>query len=46
MAANGYAYAIIGNAGTLAFYTKTAGAIPIEGSEPGVYRGRLQEPGN
>ena len=40
---NGYAYAIIGNAGAPAFYAKTAGAIPIEGSEPGVYRGRLQE---
>jgi ribosomal protein S18 acetylase RimI-like enzyme len=46
MAAHGYAYAIIGGAGTLTFYTKTVGAIPIKGSEPGVYRDRLQEPGS
>jgi GNAT superfamily N-acetyltransferase len=44
MAAHGYAYAIIGDAGSPAFYARTLGAIPIEGSEPGVYRDRLQEP--
>lgn len=46
MAAHGYAYAIIGSAGALAFYTKIVGAIPIAGSEPGVYGDRLQEPGH
>lgn len=34
----GYAYAIIGGAGPLAFYTKVVGAIPIPGSTPGIYR--------
>jgi GNAT superfamily N-acetyltransferase len=37
MAANGYAYAIIGSAGPADFYTKAVGAIPIEGSTPGIY---------
>jgi ribosomal protein S18 acetylase RimI-like enzyme len=46
MAAHGYVYAIIGSAGALAFYNKTVGAIPIEGSEPGAYGDRLQKPGN
>jgi hypothetical protein len=41
MAAEGYAYAIIGAAGPQAFYTKVVGASPIEGSEPGIYRGML-----
>lgn len=34
----GYAYAIIGGAGPVDFYSKTVGAIPIEGSSPGIYR--------
>ncbi len=41
MKAEGYAYAAIGWAGPTGFYAKTVGAIPIEGSEPGVYRGPL-----
>jgi GNAT superfamily N-acetyltransferase len=46
MAAQGYAYAIIGNAADLAFYTQTVGAIAVEGSEPGIYRDRLHGPGH
>lgn len=38
MAANGYAYAIIGGVGPVDFYTKTVGAVEIEGSSPGIYR--------
>jgi len=41
MYAQGYGYAIIGWAGPVDFYRRIAGAIPIEGSEPGLYRGRL-----
>ncbi len=41
MAAERYAYAIIGWAGTPEFYRTTVGASMIEGSEPGIYRGRL-----
>ena len=37
----GFGYAIIGGVGPAEFYTKTVGAIPIEGSEPGIYRGLL-----
>jgi len=37
----GFAYAIIGGVGPADFYTKAVGAIPIEGSEPGIYRGLL-----
>jgi GNAT superfamily N-acetyltransferase len=37
----GFGYAIIGGVGPADFYTKTVGAIPIEGSEPGIYRGLL-----
>lgn len=33
----GYAYGIIGSAGPLDFYNKTCGAVPIEGSSPGIY---------
>jgi predicted N-acetyltransferase YhbS len=43
MAANGYAYAIIGGAGPTDFFTKTAGATIIEGSSPGIYRDRLAD---
>jgi GNAT superfamily N-acetyltransferase len=41
MAAQGYAYAIIGGVGPAEFYAKTVGATLIEGSEPGIYRGML-----
>jgi hypothetical protein len=44
MAAEGYAYAIIGGVGPAAFYERAVGAIPIPGSEPGIYRGRLRPP--
>ena len=43
MAAQGYAYAIIGGVGPAEFYAKVAGATPIPGSEPGIY-GALLEP--
>ena len=38
MADAGYAYAIIGGAGPIAFFEKCAGAFPIPGSTPGIYR--------
>lgn len=38
--AQGYAYSIIGGVGPAAFYAKTVGAVPIEGSTPGIYAGR------
>ena len=41
MKAERYAYAIVGWAGVPEFYAKTVGAVPIAGSEPGVYRGPL-----
>jgi GNAT superfamily N-acetyltransferase len=41
MKAQRYAYAVIGWAGPTTFYAKTVGATLIEGSEPGVYRGKL-----
>lgn len=41
MRAEGYFYAIIGGAGPVEFYISTVGAIPIPGSDPGVYRGLL-----
>ena len=44
MAAQGYAYAIIGGAGPGEFFTRVAGAIPIEDSTPGIYRGLLRSP--
>ena len=37
----GYGYAIIGGVGPAEFYAKTVGAIAIEGSAPGIYRGLL-----
>ena len=33
----GYAYSIIGGVGPAEFYAKAAGAVPIEGSTPGIY---------
>lgn len=41
--AQGYAYAIIGWAGPVAFFQRTAGATLIVDSEPGFYRGMLRE---
>ena len=37
----GYVYAIIGGAGPVEYYAKTAGATLIEESEPGMYRDLL-----
>jgi GNAT superfamily N-acetyltransferase len=42
MAAEGYAYAIIGGAGPAEFYAGTVGAVPITGSSPGIYAGLLR----
>ena len=42
MAANGYAYAIIGAVGPAAYYKKTVNAIEIPNSTPGIYRGLLR----
>ncbi|MEO6399006.1 MAG: GNAT family N-acetyltransferase [Tepidiformaceae bacterium] len=42
LAAEGYAYAIIGEVGPAAFYEKTVGATLIAGSELGVYRDKLR----
>jgi hypothetical protein len=42
LAAEGHAYAIVGWAAELDFYKRVAGAVEIAGSEPGIYRGRLQ----
>jgi GNAT superfamily N-acetyltransferase len=41
MHADGYAYAIVGWASEIDFYRRVAGAVPIEGSEPGLYRAPL-----
>lgn len=40
--AQGYAYAIIGGVGPAAFYSKCVGAVPIAGSDPGIYAGMLR----
>jgi len=42
MAADGYAYAIIGGVGPVEYYKKIVHAIPIRGSTPGIYRGMLK----
>ncbi|WEK54074.1 MAG: GNAT family N-acetyltransferase [Candidatus Cohnella colombiensis] len=42
MRLDGYGYAVIGGAGPTEFYAKTTGAIVIENSEPGVYKGMLR----
>lgn len=42
MAAQGYAYAIIGGASSTDFYQQAAGATEIAGSTPGFYRGMLK----
>lgn len=41
-AAEGYAYAIIGGVGPAEFYAKTVGAVLIDDSVPGIYRGMLR----
>ena len=41
----GYAYGIVGGGGGAEeFYRKVCGAVAIEGSEPGFYRGMLRRP--
>jgi predicted N-acetyltransferase YhbS len=46
MRAQGYGYAIVGATGAPDFYSKVAGAIPIDQSTPGIYGGLLRhEPG-
>ena len=37
MRQQGFGYAIVGGVGPTAYYSKAVGAVPIEGSEPGVY---------
>ncbi len=41
LAGEGHAYAVIGWASELEFYRRVAGAVPIAGSEPGLYRAPL-----
>lgn len=43
MTEQGYAYAIIGDAGPIEFYSKAVGAVAIKDSEPGIYRGMIKE---
>ncbi|NOK60434.1 MAG: GNAT family N-acetyltransferase [Chloroflexi bacterium AL-W] len=43
MAAQGYAYAIIGDVGPTEFYTKAVEAVVIPDSTPGIYRGMLRD---
>jgi len=47
MLAEGYAYAIIGGVDESCrpFYARAAGAVPIEGSTPGIYGRKLRVPG-
>jgi len=42
MKEQGYAYGIIGGIGPEQFYTKTVGAVIIEGSDPGIYGSALK----
>jgi ribosomal protein S18 acetylase RimI-like enzyme len=42
MAHAGYAYAIIGGAGPMAFFEKSVGAFPIPGSTPGIYQAAIK----
>ena len=42
MRRHGYAYAIIARVGPAEFYQRTVSATIIDGSEPGVYRGKLE----
>ncbi|CAG0971817.1 hypothetical protein BURK1_01265 [Burkholderiales bacterium] len=41
--AQGYAYAIVGGVGPVAYYEKAFGAIAIPGSTPGIYDGMLRK---
>jgi GNAT superfamily N-acetyltransferase len=41
MRQQGFGYAIIGGVGPADYYAKAVGAVAIEGSEPGIYRGLL-----
>jgi len=41
MKGQGYGYAIIGGVGPADYYAKAVGAVAIEGSEVGIYRGLL-----
>jgi GNAT superfamily N-acetyltransferase len=41
MRQQGFGYAIIGGVGPAEFYSKAVGAVAIDGSEPGIYRGLL-----
>lgn len=40
----GHAYGIIGGVGPADFYVRAVGAVPIEGSSPGIYVDILPEP--
>lgn len=40
----GFAYAVIGGVGPQEFYSRSVGAMPIEGSSPGVYTDILPDP--
>lgn len=42
MREQGYAYAIIGGVGPAEFYAKCVGAVVIDGSDPGIYKGVLK----
>ena len=42
MAAEGYAYGIIGGVGPADFYAKAVGAVPIASSTPGIYANLLR----
>ncbi len=42
LAAEGYAYAIIGGVGPAAFYERAVGATVIPGSDPGIYRNMIR----
>ena len=41
MSAEGYAYAVIGWVSSQDYYRRSVAAVPIEGSEPGLYRRAL-----
>jgi GNAT superfamily N-acetyltransferase len=41
MRAEGYGYAIVGWASSIAFYEQAVGAVVIEGSDPGIYPAKL-----
>ena len=44
MHAAGYAYAVVGWVQSEAFFQRTVGAVPIPGSDPGLYTGLLYPP--